>query len=207
MATEIRIDNTGDESGWLYSSLEYWKDYIGCENFDEEVVLTGNKDFAGCTEAKWYQEAKEVLENMEYYDEYPKNVSDEVKEKLWMLYENCRCSDDILIDIIRLLNPEDTFKTGTIRGYTQGEWQNYIIKGDVDVKTLENMYFGQVADVLITTEDNSFGDIITHDELWEAESNGIEKALRKRYEIPDDEKVTIYKSDGYKRIIIWEKVN
>lgn len=42
---EIKIDNTGDGTWWLYNSNQGWKDYCGCENFDEQVVLTGNRDF------------------------------------------------------------------------------------------------------------------------------------------------------------------
>jgi len=49
---EIKIDNTGDGTWWLYNSNQSWKDYCGCENFDEQVVLTGNRDFTDCTEAE-----------------------------------------------------------------------------------------------------------------------------------------------------------
>ena len=40
---EIRIDNTGDGTWWLYNDNNVWKDYCGCDNFDEQVVLTGNR--------------------------------------------------------------------------------------------------------------------------------------------------------------------
>lgn len=119
--TKIRIDNTGDGTWWLYNSNQSWKDYCGCENFDEQVVLTGNRDFAGCTEAEWYQKAKEILDDIDCYDEYPTDVSDEVNAKLKEMYDKCRCTEDIIVDVIRLLYPEDTFKTGTIRGYSQGD--------------------------------------------------------------------------------------
>lgn len=39
---EIKIDNTGDGTWWLYNSNQGWKDYCGCENFDEQVVLRQN---------------------------------------------------------------------------------------------------------------------------------------------------------------------
>jgi len=130
--TEIRIDNTGDGTWWLYGKCENWKDYVGCEDFDEQVVLIGNRDYSGCTEASWYQTTKRILNNIDCYDEYPDDVSDEVNAKLKELYDKCRCTDDIIVDVLRLLYPEDTFKTGTIRGYCQGEWQEYIIMGEVD---------------------------------------------------------------------------
>ena len=105
--TEIKIDNTGDGAWWLYNSHQGWKDYCGCENFDEQVVLTGNREFTGCMEAEWYQKAKEILDDIDYYDEYPTDVSDEVNAKLKEMYDKCRCTEDILVDVIRLLYPED----------------------------------------------------------------------------------------------------
>ena len=78
---EIKIDNTGNGTWWLYNSNQVWKDYCGCENFDEQVVLTGNRDFTGCTDAEWYQNAKEILNDIDCYDEYPTDVSDEVNAK------------------------------------------------------------------------------------------------------------------------------
>lgn len=139
--TEIRIDNTGNGTWYLYNGSEGWKDYVGCEDFDEQVVLTGNRDFRCYTEASWYQKAKDVLTDIDYYDEYPDDLNDEIKAKLKELYDECRCTEDILIDVIRLLNPNDTFKSGTIRGYCQGDWQEYIVKENVDVEKLENFYF------------------------------------------------------------------
>ena len=107
---EIRINNTGDGLGWLYNNNQGWKDYCGCENFDEQVVLTGNRDFTGCTEAEWYQKAKEVLDNIDCYDEYPTDVSDEVNTKLKEMYDKCRCTADILVEVIRLFIPKIPLK-------------------------------------------------------------------------------------------------
>ena len=38
---------------WIYQG---WRSC--CENFDEQVVLTGNRDFTGCMGTEWYQRAK-----------------------------------------------------------------------------------------------------------------------------------------------------
>ena len=108
--TEIRIDNTGDGTFWLYNISQEWKNYCGCENFDKQVVLTGNRDFTGCMEAEWYQKAKEILNDIDCYDEYPTDVSDEVNAKLKELYDKCRCTEDILFDVIKLLYPKDVLK-------------------------------------------------------------------------------------------------
>lgn len=204
---EIKIDNTGDGTCWLYNSNQGWKDYCGCENFDEQVVLTGNRDFTGCTEAEWYQKAKEILDDIDCYDEYPTDVSNEVNAKLKEMYDKCRCTEDILVDVIRLLYPEDTFETGMIRGYSQGDWQDYIIKGDVDTDLLEAMYFGKISDITATTDEEEFGDVITHDELWRAErEEGLKEFFRKHYEFDEDEEIHILQADGYKQVVDWRAV-
>lgn len=204
--TEIRIDNTGNGTWWLYGNSKAWKDYVGCENFDEEVVLFGNRNYSGCTEASWYQKAKDILTDIDCYDEYPDDVNNNLKSKLKELYEKCRCTEDILVDVIRLLNPSDTFKTGTIRGYCQGDWQEYIVKGDVDIDLLETFYFGKIADIIVTNEEESFGDVITDDELWEAENGNLKEFMRKRYELSNDEEIHILKADGMMQVVDWKEV-
>lgn len=205
--TEIKIDNTGDGIWWLYNGDQYWKDYCGCENFEEQVVLDGNRDYCGCTGAEWYQKAKEILNNIDCYDEYPTDVSDGVKAKLKELYDKCTRTEDILVDVIKLLYPKDVFKIGTIRGYNQGDWQDYIIKGDVNTDLLEAMFFGKISDITVKTEDEKFGDIITHDELWRAErEEGLKEFFRNRYNLEKNEEIHILQANGYKKVIYWKEV-
>lgn len=205
--TEIRIDNTGDGTWWLYNRNQEWKNYCGCENFEEQIVLTGNIDFTGYIGVEWYQKAKEILNDIDCYDEYPSDVSDETNVKLKEMYDKCRCTEDILVDVIKLLYPKDAFETGTIRGYNQGDWQNYIIKGDVDIDLLEAMYFEKISNITVKTEDEEFGDIITHDELWRAErEEGLKEFFRNHYELDKDEEIHILQADRYKRVLDWKEV-
>lgn len=204
---EIRIDNTGDGTWWLYNDNDVWKDYCGCDNFDEQVILAGNRYYKECTDAEWYQAAKDILNDIDCYDEYPEYTSEEVNAKLKELYDKCRCTEDIIVDVLRLLYPEDAFKDGTIRGYCQGDWQDYIVKGDVDTDLLEAMYFGKISDITVTTDEEKFGDIITHDELWRAErEEGLKEYFRKRYELDKDEEIHILQADGYKQVVDWKEV-
>lgn len=205
--TEIRIDNTGEGIWWLYGGKhEGWKDYVCGEDFDERVVLTGNRNYNGCTEANWYQRAKEVLNDIDCYDEYPDDVSEEIKGKLKELYDKCRCTEDIIVDVLRLLYPEDTFEEGTIRGYCQGEWQEYIIKGEVDIDSLEAFYFGKIADISVDNGEDSFGDVITHDELWKAARKDLKEYMRKRYDLSEDEEIRIFQANGMKQVVDWKEV-
>ena len=66
---EIRIDNTGDGTWWLYNDNDVWKDYCGCDNFDEQVILAGNRHCKECTDAEWYQAAKDILDDIDCYDD------------------------------------------------------------------------------------------------------------------------------------------
>ena len=210
---EIKIDNTGDGTWWLYNSNQGWKDYCGCENFDEQDVLTGNRDFTGCTEAEWYQKTDELLNDiandfdaLDICDDY--SLTQEQYKTVKEMYDNCRCTEDILVDVIRLLYPEDTFKTGTIRGYSQGDWQNYIVMGDVDTDLLEAMYFGKISDITVTTDEEEFGDVITHDKLWRAErEEGLKEFFRNHYELDKDEEIHILQADGYKQVVDWKEVS
>ena len=93
---EIKIDNTGDGTWWLYNSNQSWKDYCGCENFDEQVVLTGNRDFTDCTEAEWYQKANELLDDiandfdaLDICDDY--SLTQEQYKTAKEMYDKCRC--------------------------------------------------------------------------------------------------------------------
>ena len=191
---EIRIDNTGDGTWLLYNDNNVWKDYCGCDNFDEQVVLAGNRHCKEYKDSEWYQKAKEVIEDIDCYELYPEYTSEEVNAKLKELYDKCRCT-------------EDAFKDGTIRGYCQGDWQNYIVKGDVDTDLLEAMYFGKISDITVTTDEEEFGDIITHDELWKAgRGEGLKEFFKNRYELDKDEEIHILQADGYKQILDWKEV-
>lgn len=204
--TEIKIDDTGEGTWWLYSNKENWKDYVGCENFDEEVVLFGNRDYNDYAAAHWYRNAKCILDGIDYYGEYPKDLSKEINAKLKELYDKCRCTEDIILDVIRLLYPNDIFKTGTIRGCVQREWQNYIIKGDVDTDLLEAFYFGKVADIIVKNENDFYIDVITDGELWKAQREDLREYMRKRYDIDEDEELHIMLADGYKQVVNWKEI-
>lgn len=202
---EIRINTTGDGCWWLYGSSEDWKDYVGCEDFNEQVILYGNRNYNGIKEASWYQKAKEIVDDINNYDEYPEDMSEENKEEIRkILLSSC---DDVPVEVLRILYPDDEFKTGTIRGYSQGDWEYYIVKGDVDVERLEAYYFGNVVDIFVKDNEEEYGDVMTCEELWDAEREGYEKAFRKRYEIPEDEELKIYVADGYVKTLNWKMVS
>lgn len=204
--TKIQIDDTGSGTWWLYGAGSEWKLYCGCEDFDEEVVLCGNDRLSGVKEASWYAKVMEVLNDIDCYDEYPEDVESVIRARMEELYDACVRVEDIVVDFARLLFPDDTFRSGTITGYSQGDWQNYIVRGDVNIDLVEALYFGKVSEVFVENGDDEFSDIITHDELWEAERGDLTKYMRERYDIPEAEELRIYKADGVVTTPNWEEV-
>ena len=115
--------------------------------------------------------------------------------------------DDVPVEVLRILYPDDEFKTGTICGCSQGDWEHYIVKGDVDVERLEAYYFGNVVDIFVKDNEEEYGGVMTCDELWDAEREGYEKVFRERYEISEDEELKIYVVDRYIKTLDWKLVS
>ncbi len=205
---EIYI-NSQDGCDWLYV-YDNWKEYCGIEDFDETVVITGNRDYQSHINASWYLKAKEMINDLDcYYDYdewlgiYKKEFTIEQLQKVNELYMKCNYTDTIIVPVCRILYPMEDFTETTIRGYTQGEWQTVIYKGNIDVDMLESVYFGKIAEIYC--EDCST--FVTHDELWKWERDGnLEKHIRDEFGINDDEPLDIYEADGYVQSIKWKKV-
>ena len=69
------------------------------------------------------------------------------------------------------------------------------------------MFFGKISDITVKTEDEEFGDIITHDELWRSErEEGLKEFFRNRYNLEKNEEIHILQADGYKKVIYWKEV-
>lgn len=211
--TEIRIDNTGNGTWWLYNDNNIWMDYV-TEDLTEKTVLFGNRDYPNITYASWWKKANEVIRDLENYDDramcyYRDELSRKQRKAIIKAYENCRYTDDtdFIIEIVKILYPEMELETATIRGYCQGDWQEVVyIKDSIDIDLLEAFYFGQIVDITVNTDEEEYGDTITDSELWKMEDEGLKEALRKRYDIPKDEELVVMQCDGYKQVEDWKEI-
>lgn len=203
----VKIDSTGNGAFWLYGKNNEWKTYV-TGDFDEEVVLVGNRHMAEVTEASWYKRTEEILNDFDCYEELPDDLTEEQEEEIRRLYDECYHTEEIFMDVLKLLYPDDTFKTGTIRGYNQGDWQEYIVKEGVDTDLLESFYFGKVSDIFVEIEDGeNFSAVIIDDELWELEANGnLKQYFRELCDLSDDEPIKILQADGYIQVPNWKEV-
>lgn len=198
---KVIINNTGVYD--FPNTYTLLQDYLCCENFDEEVVTYGNDRLCEYKEASWYKKAVEVLTDIDCFDKYPENASIDTIVKLKTLYEGCRRIEDIIPDVVELLYPDCTFKTGTLTGYSQGEWQKYIVKEDVDTDLLEALYFGKVREIEVESPSEEFHDVVTDDELWKNEKD-LKQYFRRRYDFKEDEEIHIFSAETVQTIQLIE---
>lgn len=204
----IRISNS--DISWLYRDSEYWKNFCGCDDFDETYVVFGNRDYAEIKNASWYCEAINLggdLDNGCEREDFD-NLTDEQYNKAKEIYDNCRCYDDTetIIKFLEVLYPDDKFKTCVIRGYVQGDWNNVIYKANVthDINLLEAYYFGEVTEIF---DEEGATAVVTDDDLYKAKHEGRLKDLcYDLLDIDKEEEIKIYEDDGYITTIKWKEV-
>jgi len=204
----IRID-TNESPYWLYDSCDSWKEYVSGD-FDETYVIKGNRELKQITEASWYKRATDIISDFEseVEKEYFTDITETQYDRLKEIVDKCKYSDDFetVIKVLRVIYPEETFGTATIRGYVQRDWQKVLYKvNGADIKLLEAYYFGMVNEVYDETE--NLCTVVTDDDLWNAErENKVGSLVREVCDIPDDEEIEIYKSDGYIKTTNWVKI-
>lgn len=216
---EIKIDN---ESGcaWLYGSTEDWKEYVS-ENFDEIFVIHGNRDYNAIEEAAWYDEVKYLMRDFDELDwndkddvastrQYYHDYSDEQWKAICKIYDECKVSDsdDTYLKVLQILHPEEKWEIGTIRGYSQSEWNDVLYKATnvENLDTLEAYYYGHLTELYDETENVTA--IVTHDKLWEAErENKLGELIRNYLDIPKDEEIHVQESDGTIQVTKWKEVS
>lgn len=215
---EVYID-TQDPAEYLWGKDELWKEYCGVENFDETFVLFGNRQYNKHVEASWYINAKEIMDDLDAYgteqfDPYDYEMTDEQYKAISKMYidnhDKVNTDEEMLILILKILYPDDTFKTETIRGYNQSDWQNVMYKANEvkDLDLLESIYFGKINEFYYQDEDGcSVSTIVTDNELWKAEREGrLKDFVRKNLNIPKDEDFKVYQSDGFIRQTKWKEI-
>lgn len=195
---------------WLYP--DEWKMYCGVDDFEETFVIKGNRDYHEIAEASWYVKAKDIIADLDCnynYDEWSMIYADELtleqREKINNLYNTCRYTDEIMLDVIRVLYPEDKFEVRTIRGYCQGEWQEVLYKAneEIDMDYFESLYFGKLTDIY--SDDG--GTFVTNDEIWKWErEDKMESEIRNMLDIPKETPIKIMVADGIITTTKWKEL-
>ena len=203
---DIYIDNTGGGIQWLYDKSNKWKDYV-CENFDDHVAIFRSKNGNVCDNAKWYKEARKILDSIENdgcipdrFDGFDYNWIESFDEE-----------GKNLMSILRFLYPDCTYKYCEITRDDDLDWIECIIDDTVDPIRLCELYFKKIANIEILKSTYKNGvqkikDIIRYSEYIHAEKNGIKEYFIQKYELSSDEEIHIRRADGYIKVKDWYDV-
>ena len=207
--------------GGYWDSTNEWKTFV-CENFDENVVLVGNNRMYEVEEAGWYLKAKAIIDSLydaetvddfiRDYNDYYGGVDESTLRKIYELNESLPESydeDEFIADVANIINPGLDIKTATIRGGSQGDWQDALYNANVvDVDMLEDWYFGLVQELrfyemepedfegvdniedldmvdLISYKDAAYYADVTEHEYWEMRRNGLEESIARLFDMPE----------------------
>lgn len=200
----VRIEPLEDDYYW---STDEWQSNIH-PYFDEVAVITGNDDFAVVENARWWKDAKELVESLDgecygdtsrfitYFSEEDEYATDKL-EDVAEAYDNASKIDtDFILKVAEILYPWISLEHTTIRGNSQGEWAELIYEdGEIDPSIAEDWYFGKVYEALLADNETDpdgieASAIITDTEYWRAYHN-LEGYFAEMFGIPADEVTVI----------------
>lgn len=221
----VYLDSTSG-CDYLYGGSDIWKDYVR-ENFDDHIIISGNRDYQEIKEAEFWQDARYLVSEFENMYTDPSDGDDfevELQEiataykkegftldtirRAYTLF-NEKGFDGFEVDFLNILYPDRDYEEATIRGYSQGDWNNVIYDQNdetINIDVLEAFYFGKLTDCYT---DKDYGStVFTDDELWNITRAGnLEKTIRERLFIPDNEEIEIFEDDGYIQTTKWKKIS
>jgi hypothetical protein len=92
----------------------------------------------------------------------------------------------------------------TIKGYSQGDWQDVYFTKEVSqgyLEEIENFYMGKVDEFVISEEDDEYHVFVPHDVVWEGKDSIC------RYLDLQPEDTVIYEDDGYEKVYRYKEIN
>lgn len=193
------------DDDWYWTSGD-WEDRV-CADFDENVVILGNREFSESANASWWKEASNLAyyiddnyDSVEEFIEYFPNTNADKLRQIYAYYQSYNgYTDDIefILGIARILRPDLGLEKDTIKGNNQGDWCDVITTDIVDIDLLEDWFFGMVYEVYVyKTEDyldeGDYAEILDHicitdHEYWAWRQQGIDRAISQEFGIPEDE--------------------
>ena len=97
------------------------------------------------------------------------------------------------------------WKQTTIKGYSQGDWQDvYYVEGEVSkeyIKEIEDFYMGKVTGFTVSEDNGDYDEFVPNDIVWEGK-----EAISKYLGLPL-ESTTIYEDVGYEKVYKYKEIN
>ena len=213
----VKLDQAPD---LYWGTDDEWKSFV-CEDFDENVVLLGNRDYNSHEEASWWKTAKYISDELAYSDDLVGSLENEFNAdklaRIWNFYQNNNYdADDIemMKKIVEIMYPGLELISGTIRGSNQGDWQDYVCVADeVNPNLLEDWYFGNVYEATLyevdtddLEEDEDLDDyeiygeavenqVVPGTEYWDLRAKGLETGFKSLFGLDETDDLTV--DEGY----------
>lgn len=175
--------------------------------YNENWLIGGNRYFnetAGNEDMSIYDNFFSVFyENTTDYKNWRQDIADDLRENAGIN----EISEDDYKTIESILNTRDYMEAlaawlnwytpynwdcRTMRGYSQGDWQNIVYRDDVDVDYIENVYFGKFTEYKDDEEVGGYYVFDNDDPMKELEG--------------DDEGKEVYIITGYRQDEIYKKM-
>ena len=141
-----------DDYWWV---TDDWKDFV-CEDFDENVVIIGDRDNSGIEEASWWQDAKSLSSDLadelwnadfdEYMDYHSGYCADDKLREIYDFYQEHDYNTDdteFIMKVATILYPFLKLEQDHISGYHTGADVVYV-KGSIDIDVLHDWYYGEI---------------------------------------------------------------
>ena len=97
------------------------------------------------------------------------------------------------------------WKQTTIKGYSQGDWQDvYYVEGEVSkeyIKEIEDFYMGKVTGFTVSEDNGDYDEFVPNDIVWEGK-----EAICQYLGLPL-ESTTIYEDVGYEKVYKYKEIN
>ena len=97
------------------------------------------------------------------------------------------------------------WKQTTIKGYSQGDWQDvYYVEDEVSkeyIKEIEDFYMGKVTGFTVSEDNGDYDEFVPNDIVWEGK-----EAICKYLGLPL-ESTTIYEDVGYEKVYKYKEIN
>ena len=190
---------------------------IDPSDFDNEIVITGNRDFIDRVNAEWYKRVMSIIDDMETdsyigqcfsdYSNYP-DIDRQKRLAILTAYREEKDNLELACRIANIIFPDKHYECRIIRGSSQSEWNYVAYESEYKpiIDDLEEYYFGECIEIH-WVDDNGASCIeyMNYTQFWNIEREGKLKEEISRYVDIDDD-IEIMVSDGYTMVKNWRAV-
>lgn len=206
---------------WIVDEIE---DLTTCTKNGNPIFISGNREFMGIngdTLNDLIQDLEdcisdcdntEVFDNPESLDKpedvvgyYFDNLHEKKLDKMIELVKKTEwITEKTVLEYLSLYYGE-AYKTATIRGYCQSEWNTIYYPASEPNETIdyiEALYFGKYDEFCL--EEEGCSAIVMHDNLWKDPKKAVAEAFNLN---PEEVEIEVYTITGYRQVPTYQSLS